>query len=318
MHTSLPGLECAFFRSKAVADLAVLAGGLCARYGGTAMSYFDHHAGGGHDGRVAYINLFAFANSPAAARAVVGAGATGVVVDWERRGKGRRQAGVDTQINTDTPEDLAAVRAATAGVVLCRVNQWSRWTPAEIDLAIGLGADEILLPMARRPEELDAALEVVAGRCRLGILVETTEAVRRVDELVGRPLSRIYVGLNDLMIDRGGGPLFGALVDGTVDRVAAAAAGAGIPFGVAGLTLPEAGRPVPCRLVLGALARAGASFTFLRRSFWADTAGRDLAVEVPRILAAASDAGRRPPAAVTADHTELTAIIAMQSEDQAV
>ncbi len=249
---------------------------------------------------------------------MVDAGATGVVVDWERRGKGRRQAGVDTQINTDTPEDLAAVRAATAGVVLCRVNQWSRWTPAEIDLAIGRGADEILLPMVRRPEELDAALEVVAGRCRLGILVETTEAVRRVDELVARPLSRIYVGLNDLMIDRGGGPLFAALVDGTVDRVATAAAGAGIAFGVAGLTLPEAGRPVPCRLVLGALARAGASFTFLRRSFWADVAGRDLTVEVPRILAAAAGAGRRSSAAVAADHTELTAIIAMQREDQAV
>ena len=147
--------------------------------------------------------------------------------------------------------------------------------------------------MVRRPDEVDAAFDVVGGRCGLGILVETTEAVRRVDELVCRPLSRVYVGLNDLMIDRGGGPLFLALVDGAVDRVAAAAAGAGIPFGVAGLTLPEAGRPVPCRLVLGALARVGASFTFLRRSFWADVAGRDLSVEVPRILAAAQRRRRR-------------------------
>ena len=255
---------------------------------------------------------------PAAARAVVGAGASGVIVDWERRGKGRRQAGADTQINADTPEDLAAVRAAQPGTVLCRVNRWSRWTPAEIDLAVSLGADEVLLPMVRRPDEVDAALDVVAGRCGLGILVETTEAVRRVDELVQRPLSRLYVGLNDLMIDRGGGPLFLALVDGTVDRVAAAAAGAGIPFGVAGLTVPEAGRPVPCRLVLGALARVGASFTFLRRSFWADTAGRDLAVEVPRILAAAGQATHRSPADVAADHAELAEVVAMLSEDQAV
>ncbi|MGI8983424.1 MAG: aldolase/citrate lyase family protein [Acidimicrobiales bacterium] len=265
-----------------------------------------------------YINLFAFANSAAPARAVVAAGATGVVVDWERRGKRRRQAGADTQINADTPDDLAAVRAASAGVVLCRVNQWSPWTPAEIDLAIGIGADEILLPMVRRPEEVDAALQVVGGRCGLGILVETTEAVRRLDDLVRRPLSRVYLGLNDLMIDRGGGPLFLALVDGTVDRVAAATAGVGVAFGVAGLTRPDAGRPVPCRLVLGALARAGASFTFLRRSFWADTAGRDLALEVPRILAAAGEAGRRPPAAVVADHAELAAAVALLSENEAV
>ncbi len=73
--------------------------------------------------RVTYIHLFGFANTPERARAVVAAGATGVVVDWERRGKVARQAGVDTQINADTPEDLALVRAAQTGRVLCRVNR---------------------------------------------------------------------------------------------------------------------------------------------------------------------------------------------------
>ena len=270
------------------------------------------------DDRVAYINLFAFANNAPAAEAVVGAGATGVVVDWERRGKRARQAGVDTQINADTPEHLAAVRTAVSGVLLCRVNRWSAWTPAEIARAAELGADEILLPMVRRPEEVDAALEVVAGRCRLGILVETTDAVRRVDALVARPLARVYMGLNDLMIDRGDRSLFAPLVDGTVDRVAAATIGAGIPFGVAGLTRPEAGRPVPCRLVLGALARVGASFTFLRRSFWADTAGRELALEVPRILAAAEAARQRPPVQVLAEHDELAATPGVLSREHAV
>ena len=270
------------------------------------------------DDRVAYINFFAFSNSPAAAAAVVGAGATGVVVDWERRGKRARQAGADTQINADTPEHLAAVRHAVSGVVLCRVNRWSPWTPAEIDLAASLGADEILLPMVRRPEEVDAALDVVAGRCRLGILVETTEAVRRVDTLVTRPLARVYMGLNDLMIDRGGSSLFAPLVDGTVDRVATAAIRAGIPFGVAGLTRPEAGRPVPCRLLSGALARVGASFTFLRRSFWADTAGCDLTVEVPRMLAAVDAARARPAPQVLAEHAELVAAVGLLSQDQAV
>jgi hypothetical protein len=256
------------------------------------------------DDRVTYINLFAFANTPAAARAVVAAGATGVVVDWERRGKQARQAGVDTQINADTPEDLRAVRAAQDGVVLCRVN---RWSPVEVDLAVDLGADEVLLPMVRGPEEVDAALDVVAGRCRLGILAETVEAVERIEALAARPLSRIYLGLNDLMIDLGGGTLFLPLVDGTAARVAGAARAAGIPFGVAGLTVPEGGRPVPCRLVQGALAGLGASFTFLRRSFWADTEGRDLAVEVPRILAAAEVARRRTPAEIVADEAGLAA-----------
>ncbi len=272
----------------------------------------------GRNDRVTYINLFAFGNSPASASAVVAAGAAGTVIDWERRGKVARQAGADTEINADTADDLAAVRAAHGGVVLCRVNRWSDRTPAEIDLAIRLGADEILLPMVRRPEEIDNAIDAVAGRCGTGILVETTDAVRQVDALVARPLSRVYLGLNDLMIDRGSRSLFQPLVDGTADRVAAATAGAGIPFGMAGLTRPDAGRPVPCRLLLAALARVGASFTFLRRSFWADTAGRDLAVEVAGIRAAADAATHRPPAAVRSDHAELRTLVAAFRGDRAV
>jgi hypothetical protein len=241
-----------------------------------------------------------------------------VVLDWERRGKRRRQAGSDTQINADTPVDLAAVRAATDGRVVCRVNGWDRWTPGEIDLAVALGADEVLLPMVRRTEDVDAAVDHVGERCGLGILIETTDAVRRADELLRRPLARVYVGMNDLMIDRGGGPLFAALVDGTVDRLAELAAAAGIPFGVAGLTVPEGGDPVPCPLLAGELARLGASFTFLRRSFHADTAGRNLDVEVPRILAMMDEAQARDPAAIAADRARLEAAVGAQFEVAAV
>jgi hypothetical protein len=213
---------------------------------------------------------------------------------------------------------LAAVRAATGGRVLCRVNGWGPWTAAEIDLAISLGADEVLLPMVRRPEEVDAAVEAAVGRCGLGILVETTDAVRCVDALLGRTLSRVYVGLNDLMIDRGARNLFVPLVDGTVDRIATAAAAAGVPFGVAGLTLPEGGRPVPCRLLTAALARLGAGFTFLRRSFHGDITGRDVRTEVPRILRAVEAARARDPERVAADHAELAAVVGVLREDEAV
>ncbi len=242
----------------------------------------------------------------------------GVIVDWERRGKRARQAGADTQIGTDTPADLAAVRAATAGTIVCRVNGWGPWSAAEIDLAVSLGADEVLLPMVRRPEEVDAALEAAGGRCGVGILVETADAVRLAGDLLARPLRRVYVGLNDLMIDRGGRSLFAPLVDGTVDSVAAAAASAGVPFGVAGVTVPEGGDPVPCRLLVGALARLGASFTFLRRSFHADLRGRDVAVEVPRILAALEAARHRSPEQVSVDHQELEAVVGVLSDDEAV
>jgi len=107
-------------------------------------------------------------------------------------------------------------------------------------------------------------------------------------------------------------------VDGTVDRLSDLAESAGVPFGVAGLTVPEGGRPVPCRLLAGELARVGATFTFLRRSFHADTADRDLDVEVPRILAMTDDARHRDPARVAEDRARLEAAVALHFEDEAV
>ena len=252
------------------------------------------------------MDLLVFTVDPVRAAQVVEAGAAGVIVDWERRGKARRQAGQDTQINEDTAADLAAVRSATGGRLLCRVNAAGPWTADEVSLAVELGADEVLLPMVRTPDQVDRALDAVAGRCGLGILVETEDAVRCVDALAERPLSRVYLGLNDLRIDRGSDALFTPLVDGTADAVRAAVTA---PFGVAGLTLPDAGRPVPSRLLAGELARLGADFTFLRRSFWTDTQGQRLSSAVPRILGSCELARRRSPDAVAADRAELLAVL---------
>jgi hypothetical protein len=227
------------------------------------------------------MDLLLFTVHPSFGADVVAAGGAGIVVDWERRGKARRQAGEGTQINADTPADLSRMRAATDGRLLCRVNGWGPWTPGEIAEAVARGADEVLLPMVRTPEEVDRALDAVAGRCGLGILVETQDAVARVHELARRPLSRVYLGLNDLRIDRRSDNLFAPLVDGTVDAVRAAVPGL---FGVGGLTLPGGGAPVPSHLLAAELVRLGADFTFLRRSFTSDMAGRDPYTEVPRLL----------------------------------
>jgi hypothetical protein len=240
------------------------------------------------------VDLFLFTVDPSWGGAIVAAGAAGIVVDWERRGKARRQQGEGTQINADTADDLTRMRAATDGRLLCRINGYGPWTAGEVDDAIARGADEILLPMVRTTEEVDRTLDLVAGRCGLGILIETQAAVALAAPLAARPLSRIYVGLNDLRIDRRSTELFRPLVDGTVDAVRAEV---GQPFGVAGLTLPEGGAPVPALLLAGELVRLDASFTFLRRAFTADIAGRDPYVEVPRLLAAVEELRHRDVAA---------------------
>jgi hypothetical protein len=238
------------------------------------------------------VDLFLFTVDAEWGRDVVAAGAAGIVVDWERRGKARRQAGEGTQINGDTLEDLVRVRAATPGRLLCRVNGFGPWTAGEVADAVAAGADEILLPMVRSAEQVDRTLDLVAGRCGLGILIETQDAVDDAAELASRPLTRVYVGLNDLRIDRRSTELFRPLVDGTVEAVRAVVPQ---PFGVGGLTLPGGGFPIPSDLLAAELVRTGADFTFLRRAFTADMAGRDPFVEVPRLLAAVARLRRAEP-----------------------
>jgi hypothetical protein len=252
--------------------------------------------------------LLLFTVDPLLASVAMRAGADGIIVDWENRGKPDRQRGADTQINFDTHEDLCRVRQAVEGTVICRINGYDpESTPAEIENAIECGADEILLPMVRSREQVERTLDLVRERCRTGILIETSDAVERAVALGRLPLARIYVGLNDLSIDRKTSCIFTAMADGTVDHVRSHIH---VPFGVAGLTLPELGAPVACRLIIGELARLGCSFSFLRRSFWKDIADRDMDAEVPRIKAAIESARTRTPGQVEHDRREFRMAVA--------
>jgi hypothetical protein len=257
--------------------------------------------------------LFLFSTDPQTIRDTIGAGAAGVIVDWERAGKVERQRHADTEINEQTLADLQAVRAATSATVLCRINSFGQTTEWEIEEAIAAGVDEILLPMVRTVEEVRATLNLVRERCGVGILVETVDAVEHAAMLARLPLSRVYVGLNDLMIDRGATSLFAAVHDGTVARVRSFF---DVPFGFAGLTLVDAGFPVPCRLLIAEMARLGCSFTFLRRSFHRDIRGRAVAEEVPRMLQALATAAQRSAVAVERDREHLSAAIGSAFVDQ--
>jgi hypothetical protein len=128
------------------------------------------------------------------------------------------------------------------------------------------------------------------------------DAVSRKEELAALPLSRVFVGLNDLAIERRSQSIFTALVDGTIDEIRSAF---GTRFGVGGLTLPEAGHPLPSRLICGELARVRCTFTFLRRSFRRDVSGRSLDVEVLRIREAVTEAFCRSNRQVYEDRNEL-------------
>jgi len=246
--------------------------------------------------------LVLFSTNPPFIREAVAAGVDAIIVDWEKTGKEKRQAFADTQINYDTIEDLRLVRKATDAVVICRLDNSGLAMANEIEEAIEAGADEVLIPMVRTVEEVVRVIDQVGGRCRVGILVETGLAVKGAEEFGRLPLSRVYMGLNDLAIERGTPNIFTALTDGTVEEVRKAFR---IPFGFGGLTLPDRGEPIPCRLLIGELARLECGFSFLRRSFYRDIKGRQLALEVPRIRRALRVAQHRSAEEVATNRREL-------------
>lgn len=256
------------------------------------------------------MDLLLFSTDPALIGPAVEGGVAAIVVDWERRGKAERQLGADTAIAEEDAGDLERVRAATGARIVCRIDQPGPWSEEQAACAADLGADEVLVPMVRRRADVEPVLAAVGGRCGVGLLIETEEAVAAAAELATLPLSRVYVGLNDLAIERRSTSLFAPFADGTLDALREAVGG--VPFGVGGLTVPGGGRPIPVELILGELARLRVDFTFLRRSFWRDVEGRDAAEAVRAIRAAASAAAARGPAEIEADRRRLLDALATE------
>jgi hypothetical protein len=258
--------------------------------------------------------LLLFAVDPVLVAAADRGGADAIVVDWERAGKHARQAGADTEINHHTQEDVRTVRALFPRTVVCRLNAVGPWTEEELNEAVEGGADEVLLPMVRNAEQVEWVLGLAAGRCGVGILVETEEAIAAAGELAELELARVYVGLNDLAIARGAPSIFSAVRDGTVERIRERFRA---PFGFGGLTLPGRGSPVPSRLLAAELARLRCDFSFLRRSFARDSSGGPLAPELAQIRAMVAEAFARPAAGVERDRAELAGTIARLESDAA-
>ena len=246
--------------------------------------------------------LLLFSTDTSFIHQAVAAGVDGIVIDWERQGKPERQAGAYTQIGSDTLEDLIRVRASTRARLICRINGFGPSTREELERAISAGTDEVLLPMVRSVAEVEQTLDLARGRCATGILVETLQALGALEELARLPLTRVYIGLNDLAIERNTPTIFTAVADGTVETVRKAMRA---PVGFAGLTLPDRGSPIPCRLLIGEMARLQCDFSFLRRSFLRDIRGREPATEIPRLRRAIAEGFQRPAEAVAADRRAL-------------
>lgn len=212
-----------------------------------------------------HIALYAFYRDPAQLQH--SRGVDGYVIDWESKNKSQRQVGYDTEINLHRAEDLRTLRDHTDLPIICRINGPGLYSKQEVEEAIEAGATDLLLPMVREVKEVKALLDLVGDRCQIAIMVETQQAVLQAALLAALPLSKVYVGLNDLCIDRKAKNLFEPMLDGTISQLRDTFHQ---PLGYAGLTHAAGGAPIPCRLLLGHMIDHGCDFTFLRRSYYRD------------------------------------------------
>jgi 2-keto-3-deoxy-L-rhamnonate aldolase RhmA len=216
------------------------------------------------------MELFLFTINHTLAAEALAAGINGIIVDLENHGKKERQQGFPTEINHYNVEDLRNLRKHLPQAhIITRVNKWNDIaSDEEFERVMDAGTNEILLPMVQHPTEIERALKKANGHTRISLLLETAEIMQHLHLIDTYPLKRVYVGLNDLSISEGYPNLFLPLVNGRIEKIFSHLTK--IPFGVAGLTHPDCGNPIPCRLLMNEMVRQHISFTFLRRSFLKD------------------------------------------------
>ncbi len=211
--------------------------------------------------------LIAFYSNPKTLDELIKSGIDGVIIDWENKGKMNRQSLYNTQVNEHRSKELIIAREKNISNIICRINGPQYWSVDEIEKAIDLGANELLVPMIKCQKEVEFILNQVRGRIDVGVMIETNEALLIADELDKMPIHRFFVGLNDLSIQRKSRNIFLPFVDGTIDILRPKITKR---FGVAGLTHPSAGTPIPCKYLIHQMKKHRASFGFLRRAFYKD------------------------------------------------
>ncbi len=197
-----------------------------------------------------------------------------IFVDMEHIGKEERQAGMNTVKMFHTVDDVKKLRAVLdKSQLLVRVNpihdasdEWCS-SKEEIDAVIEAGADMVMLPMAKTPEELERFVEYVGGRAKTVFLLETAEANENAEAMlkVGG-IDEVHIGLNDLHLAYGKRFMFELLCDGTVERLCDILKKNNIPYGIGGIAKLGGGL-LPAEYIIAEHYRLGSKAAILSRSF---------------------------------------------------
>ena len=208
------------------------------------------------------------ASTPEDALSAQNAGVDRVFYDLEYIGKVERQRGRDTVKYHNDIEQIPALReVVTKSSLLVRTNPIGAYTAAEVEKAIKYGADYLMLPMTMDKHDVETYVNLVNGRAKVIIMIETAASMTRLDDILEvSGVDEIFVGLNDLHISLGLNFLFEPLAGGLVDYISAKCRVKGMPFGFGGIARIGDGI-LPADMILGEHVRLGSSSVILSRTF---------------------------------------------------
>lgn len=206
-------------------------------------------------------------NKPEIAKIAYNAGVDRIFVDLETIGKSERQGGMDTVQSHHTLEDVGVIRSSFDGELLVRSNHIYENSREEIDTIIENGADVVMLPYFKTVNEAAKFIDIVDGRAKVNLLVETPEAVDKLDSILDLDgIDEIHVGLNDLHLAYHRKFMFELLTDGTVEMIANKVHRKEIPFGFGGIARIGKGI-VPAEKIISEHYRLGSTCAILSRAF---------------------------------------------------
>ena len=199
-------------------------------------------------------------------------------VDLEQIGKKERQGGMNTVQSTHTVEDVRTIREAITGEakLQVRINPIHANSKEEIDSVIEYGADIIMLPFFSTAQEAGQFVEMVNGRARTCLLLETIGAEECLDELLKiQGVDEIHIGLNDLHLQYHQTFMFELLANGKVEEICKKIQAKGIQYGFGGIAKLDEGM-LPARHIIAEHYRLGSSMAILSRSFYDSWIANDM------------------------------------------
>ncbi len=192
-----------------------------------------------------------------------------IFLDLEILGKKERQGHLNTVISSHHKiEDVKKIsKELKNSSLLVRINPINEKSFLEIDKCINDGADILMLPMFKTTNEVLTFVKHVNKRVRTCLLLETVEALVRVDDILEIDgIDEIHIGLNDLHLSMNLKFMFELLSGGIVDYVINKLKKKNIPYGFGGIATLNEG-VISGEMILKEHVRLNSSMVILSRSF---------------------------------------------------